>query len=296
MLQENLELFLSENLDDTDHAYQSHALRYALASPATFVHILLPSLLSTSNEITFDHTSNLDRDNARNIYSQFISHVHRTSDVSPLLYNLFRMLRIRKDGLIKFKGRIAHCKAWNTIFIHRVRLPTATDTAVGKIVVIDSPDLKRFPAASYHHMKSEQSYIVDRKGEKPQVHIVVIDDLAPSDIEIRRILEEPIKGNIMSEEWCHNIVAYNLFDGRDIFKLRDFGCSVSENVHHRRQINRPGLGGAVGIGPRPDQAGNVGEYRNILSTNEGEKFALIDLTDEIFDYFMEVLIPSFTCD
>jgi hypothetical protein len=71
---------------------------------------------------------------------------------------------------------------------------------------------------------------------------------------------------------------------------------VSENVHRCRQINRPGPGGAVGIGPRPDQAGNVGEYRNILSKNEGEKFALIDLADEIFDYFMEVLVPSFICD
>jgi hypothetical protein len=71
---------------------------------------------------------------------------------------------------------------------------------------------------------------------------------------------------------------------------------VSENIHQYRRINRSGLGEVVDIDPRSDQAGNVGEYRNILSTNEGEKFTLIDLTDEIFDYFMEVLIPSFTCD
>jgi hypothetical protein len=36
---------------------------------------------------------------------------------------------------------------------------------VGKIVIIDSPDLERFPTSSYHHMRSKESYIVDCRGE-----------------------------------------------------------------------------------------------------------------------------------
>jgi hypothetical protein len=296
MLQEKLEAYLSQNHDNADRAYQSHAVRYALAHPSTFVHVLLPSLLSMSNDITFEHTSSLHRNDARDIYSQFISHVRRTFNTSPLLYDLFTKLKHRKEKLKKFKDHIANRKAWDTVFIHRVQLPTTADIALQKVVVIDSPDLDRFPITSYHHMRSDESYIIDCIGEKPQVHIVVVDDLAPSDIEIQRILRIHDKEDMTSKEWCHNIVVYNLFNDYDDFNLRDSGRAASANVCHRRQIKRQGLGGAVGIGPRPDQAGNVGEYRNILLKDEEQKFALIDDADQIFDYFMEVSVHSLIRD
>jgi hypothetical protein len=151
-------------------------------------------------------------------------------------------------------------------------------------------------------MKSKDSYIIDRRGHKPQVHIIVIDSIASSDDEIRDIVkrnkeedkeggkEEDTKEDIVSKEWCHNIVVYNLFENnhRLSMKMGDFAHAVSENVRHRRLIRRPGIGGAVGIGPRPDQHGNMGEYRNILATEDAQKFALIQSADKIFDYFIEV--------
>jgi hypothetical protein len=288
IIQRNLDEFLCRRLDTSSDAYQSHALRYALGHPSTFVHILLPTLLSTSGDPTFNHTSTLTRDDSKNIYSRFVSHVLRSPSESPSLDQIFDVQQSRKKELKRFRRNIIHRKAFNTVYIHRVRSSVTPDVATGKIVVIDSPDLQRFPSSSYHHMNSDRCYIVDRVGTKPQIHIIVLDNLAPSDDEIRDILKQSTKKDITSKEWCHNIVAYNLFSKLHDIKLRDFGRSASDNVRHRRQIRRPGLGGAVGIGPRPDQAGNMGEYRNILQGDSLQKFELIDSADEIFDYFIEV--------
>src|SRR5436309_967966 len=176
----------------------------------------------------------------------------------------------------------------DNLHIHRLvstEIPDTQHPALGKKIVYDNPNLQDFPESHYHHVDSKWCHVVGPSSGDitPQSHLMVIDNLAPSDAALRQMwVESHKKGDDFStEQWFVGVAFYNWFlaDKRLDQWLQRSARKIKSNVDARKNIVRSnvrqGDGLMTGVLERPDQQGNFDLYVNFKSSiDEDQKYTL----------------------
>jgi hypothetical protein len=188
-----------------------------------------------------------------------------TAPTYPLLHEELRSIRRDKKHHARAARSFRNSGLLDNLHIHRLvstEIPDTQHPAVGKKVVYDNPNLRDFPESHYHHVDYKCCHVVGPSSGDitPQSHLIVMDNLAPSDAVLRQMwLESHKKGDDFSmEQWFVGVAFYNWFhaDKRLDQLLQRSARKIKSNVDARKNIVRSyvrqGDGLMTGVLERPD--------------------------------------------
>ena len=157
------------------------------------------------------------------------------------------------------------------MYVHRLEYVPEMLDIKDKKIVIDNNDPRRFPHSMYHHIQTETAYIIKPIGDRPQVHILVLQtpDTPSNDDDIKNIWKEVRNGGTRAdfEKWYAGAQMFNIFHEDSLLRteLSSLADMCTKSVSTRKPVKRRTSDGKMaGLGPTVWVTGNAAnrQHRN----------------------------------
>ena len=238
-----------------------------------------------------------------NIYAEFCTFVHQSQ---PAFANLRSVLDIfnrrkRRSRTLKQATQTVNF----TLEVHRLEYVPEHKAFEQRIkdkkIVIDNDNDTRFPHDMYHHIHTETAYIIKPVGDRPQVHILVLQtaDTPVNDDDIKNIWMENRTGGTVPpdfEKWYAGAQMFNVFNGNLLLRneLSSLADMITKQISNRKAVKRstPSDGKMAGLGPTVWVTGNAVNRQHWNWKNTDMQQELLTDAEETIEAWISVCTLS----